>query len=106
MTDIEKEVFKCFCRLYLDVMNYNTKLFPSTVIATIFEISLYKARKIIKTLVNEGLLQSGCDSWYDDYCEQQIIARGYTITEKAKQTDIFKEAEEAEEKLRKEIWGF
>lgn len=106
MTDLEKIVFKAFCNSYLDIMNYKTKLVPSTLIAAMFDITLYKARKIIKTLVNKGLLQSGCDSWFDDYYCQQIIIRGYTVTEKGKQTDIFKEAEEAETALRKKIWGF
>jgi predicted transcriptional regulator len=68
---------------------------PSTEIAKVFNITLYKARKYIKELVEEGWLVSNievlcCYPPYDDEYYPPRIYRGYTLTRKGFETDNYK----------------
>lgn len=69
----------------------------SVEIAKYFSITLYKARKYIKELVNDDLLKSDIQVLYippltkdDDYYPPRIY-RGYTLTPKGFETDVFKQ---------------
>jgi hypothetical protein len=79
---------------------------PSTVVAAICDISLYKARKEIKKLKEEGLVVSNRYIDNDEDNERPIIVNGYTITNKAKETAEYKLAFEEERAACMEIFGF
>lgn len=78
--------------------------FPSTHLANVCDMTLYKARKELKRLKEQGLVVS------DRYCEvgedRNILISGYTITDKAKDTEEYRTAWDEERALCKEIYGF
>lgn len=99
---LKQDVFVMLCNSAVCIMNYNTKLVPTTYISQRFKVSRYIIRKIMQELKADGLVESGWDSWYCTYNEQQIIARGFTITKKAESTEVYIKAKELEEKLIQE----
>lgn len=91
-------VLKIYCDISVSIMNMGHDILPSTYIAKKFNCSLYKARKIIKQLVEQGLLKSAMDSGYDEEYGVYCI-RGYAITDKARKTLIYKRCKWNEAKL-------
>lgn len=77
--------------------------YPSTLMAKSLNLSLYKVRKELKSLKEQGLVVA------DRYCEVTdegtILINGYTITEKAKQTEEYKKAYEEERKICLDVFG-
>lgn len=100
------QVFQLMCNLSVCIMNYKTSLIPSTVMAEILKTSKYQTRKCIKELKGKGLVLSGCESVYDSWHEQYFIVKGYYLTEKAVETDTYKEAERKEIDLINECFSF
>lgn len=76
---------------------------PSTLLSRLCNTSLYKTRKEINKLKEQGLIVS------DRYCEigedRNYLINGYTITEKAKETEEYKIAYENEQQIFKECFG-
>lgn len=95
-------VLYTLCRHNLNIMD-GWLPFPSTAISRILDISLYKTRKELKKLKEQGLVESCIDSISDD--EGTCVLRGYRITEKAKETEEYKKAFEEERKICKECFG-
>ena len=79
---------------------------PSTFLSEICNLSLYKTRKELKKLKEQGYIISDCMSIYNDFECQQYIIRGYTLTEKGKETEEYRKAYEEERKLCDECFGF
>lgn len=73
--------------------------YPSTALSKVCGMSLYKTRKELKKLKEQGLIES-CIHISDD--EEFFILRGYTITEKGRKT---KEYEKAWQKKKKFVWS-
>lgn len=78
--------------------------FPSTVLSRACDLSLYKTRKELKTLKEQGYVMS--DRYIEMTEDRPIIINGYTITEKAKKTEEYKKALREENKIVKECFGF
>ena len=78
--------------------------FPSTVLSKVCGLSLYKTRKELKTLKEQGYVIA--DRYTEVTEDGNILLNGYTITDKAKETEEYKTAFECERKIVKEIWGF
>ena len=76
--------------------------FPSTCLSEVCGKSLYQTRKELKKLKEEGYVVS------DRYCEigedRNYLVSGYTITDKAKETEEYKQAFE-EEEICRECFG-
>jgi hypothetical protein len=77
--------------------------YPSTVIhEQMPSISLYKVRKYLKALKQEGLVDSDL---YVEYGEDRpILVRGWVVTEKGRKTNEYRLAHEIERKLCKECF--
>lgn len=77
--------------------------YPSTCLARVCEMSLYQTRKELKKLKEQGLVVA------DRYCEigedRNYLISGYTITEKAKETEEYKMAFEEERKICQECFN-
>lgn len=77
---------------------------PSTALSHILGESLYKTRKKLKSLKEQGLVASG------RYCnvteDGNYLISGWEITEKAKSTPEYEIAWNEERKLCKECFGF
>lgn len=84
------DVFRYYCNVAVGIMNY-FNVIPATKVADKLHISNYKARKLIKELVSEGLLEPTFDGGYDEECGVFCI-RGYSVTNKGKESIIFKKA--------------
>ena len=73
---------------------------PSTRLSEICKLSLYKTRKELKKLKEQGLVVA------DRYChigeDSNHLLNGYTITEKAKSTEEYIKAYNEERQLCKE----
>lgn len=95
------DVLYAICCVYMDIMTNRIPI-PSTIIANELKISVYQARKELKKLKEAGLVVSTI------YCDinqfGNFILRGYTITEKAKDTKEYKTAYEESEKVMKECF--
>ena len=100
----KESLFRLMCDVSVGIMNY-TDLISIPAIAEYFHTTKYQARKFMKELQQEGLVESGMESYYSDYCEQYYIVRGFRLTKEATNTDEYKQSTIAENKLIKEIWG-
>jgi hypothetical protein len=78
--------------------------FPSTVLSKSCNLSLYKTRKELKALKEQGYVVA--DRYTESTEDGQILINGYTITEKAKGTEEYKKAFEVERKIVKDVYGF
>lgn len=104
MKDIEKKVFETICKSEVNIMDRGYPI-ASTFIAEHLNITLYKARKALKTLKEKGLVKSCHCSIYSNLDERYGIASGYLLTELGKQTEEYKRAEQQEIELIKKIFG-
>jgi len=90
------------CRHCVSVSHGSWFPLPSTVLAKSCEMSLYKTRKALKQLKEQGFVIS------DRYCEvgedRNILISGYTITDKAKDTEEYRKAWNEERATIKEIY--
>ena len=77
--------------------------YPSTSLSKICGLSLYKTRKELKVLKENGLVESDIECICND--EGNYILRGYTVTKKAEETEEYKKAFAEERKICKEIFG-
>ena len=76
---------------------YCTNLFcclPSTYLSNHFNTSRYQVLKAVKALKKEGLVTSICHNVYDWYSERYLLVRGFTVTDKARNTEIYKKIDE------------
>ena len=78
--------------------------FPSTVLSKSCGLSLYKTRKELKRLKEQGCVVA--DRYTESTEDGQILLNGYTITEKAKETEEYKKAFEVVRKIVKDVYGF
>lgn len=78
--------------------------FPSTILSELCNLSLYKTRKELKSLKEQGYVIA--DRYTESTEDGQILLNGYTITEKAKETEEYKKAFEIERNIVKDVWGF
>ena len=101
---LKEVVFKNLCNSAVAIMNIHTALVSVPYLANRLQVSKYMVRKAMDELRKEGLVESGIDSWYDSWCEEQILARGFRITQKAKETEIYKAALTREEELISECF--
>ena len=96
------EILYHLCRHYVSIMD-GWIPFPSTCLSQVCEMSLYKTRKELKKLKEQGLVVS------DRYCEVgedgNYLINGYTITEKAKETEEYKKAYDEERWLCQECFN-
>lgn len=98
MTDykeLENKIFEILCINEASALNMGAPI-PSTFIRDTLKITLYKVRKVLKALKDKGLIESHFTSFYSSWYEQFFISNGYRLTEKGKQTDEYKKAEERE----------
>lgn len=97
------EVLYRLCRHCVSIMD-GWIPYPSTILSEICELSLYKTRKELKKLKEQGLVIS------ERYCaveeDGNCLVSGYTITEKAKETEEYKKAFAEERKLCQEVYGW
>lgn len=78
--------------------------YPSTILSKSCNLSLYKTRKELKSLKEQGYVVA--DRYTENTEDGQILLNGYTITEKAKETEEYKKAFEVERKIVKDVYGF
>lgn len=70
-----------------------TDALSSVDIAYVLNTSRYQVRKHIKSLIEQGLVKSKCESCYAEYKDHFVIVKGYALTELGKQTDEYKRSE-------------
>lgn len=106
MEEITKErVLTLFCNTTVSIMNKGFDIIPSTAIAKYFGCSLYRARKVIRQLIDEGLLESGTECINDDSDEMPCICRSYRLTKIARASREYRMAQWKEAKICSVIWG-
>ncbi len=76
--------------------------YPSTLLKESCGLSLYQTRKELKKLKEQGLVESVMECLSDD--EGNYILRGFSITDKAKQTDEYIKAWNEEREICKRIF--
>lgn len=96
------EVLYHLCRHCVSIMNGFIPL-PSTVLCKLCGLSLYKTRKELKNLKKQGYVVA--DRYTENTEERTILINGYTITDKAKETEEYKKAYQEERELCWEAFG-
>lgn len=77
--------------------------FPSTVLSKVCELSLYKTRKELKSLKAQGYVIA--DRYTENTEDRTILINGYTITDKAKETEEYKKAYQEEREICRKTLG-
>lgn len=98
------DVLYHLCRHCVGVMD-GWYPFPSTAIAKLCGKSLYQTRKELKRLKDQGLVVSDRYVNIDPEQERPLLINGYTVTEKAKETEEYRAAFQEERKVCMEIFG-
>lgn len=97
------EVLYRLCRHCVSIMD-GWIPYPSTCLSKVCKISLYKTRKELKKLKEQGYVVS------ERYCEVgedgNYLISGYTITDKAKGTEEYRKAFQKERILCQECFGY
>lgn len=104
MTDKER-VFSILCSHHCSVMD-GWIPYPSTCIAGSTGWSLYKVRKHLKELKQEGLIASDLYVETSQDLDRPILLRGYTLTPAGMRTEAYRAAHEVERKICKECFKF
>lgn len=99
-----EKVFECLCSMSCDIMD-GYHLISSTNIAKILELSQKDVLKELRRLKKEGLVYSSWENYYSEWHEQWFITSGWAITEKAKQTEQYKNAWEKERQICQECFN-
>lgn len=97
-------IFWYLCNHYCSVMD-GWVPYPSTLLHRhLPQLSTYKLKKYLKELKEEGWITS--DMYIEQGDERPIIIRGYTITDKAMHTFIYRSCHERERRLCKKVFDF
>lgn len=97
-------IFWYLCNHYCSVMD-GWVPYPSTLLHKhLPQLSDYKLKKYLKELKEEGWITS--DMIIEEGYEHPWIIRGYTITDKARNTFIYKSCHERERRLCKKVFDF
>lgn len=101
---IKLKVFRELCRHDNDLMSCWVPL-PTTAIAAYLHISLYQCRKQMRQLVAEGLaVRSSCAPLYSEDCS--LPYHGFLITEKGRDTDIYRYCALKNARICAECFGY
>ena len=100
---IKIKVFAALCSHAVNIMD-GWVPFPCTVIAWRLNTSVYQVRKAMKALVSEGLAQRS--SCVLDPEECGLPYNGFTITDAAKKTAIYRYEARKEARICAECFGF
>lgn len=103
--ELKEKIFRTYCSITSDIMNAGHCIVPTTSIANMHKVSLHKARKLIKELVNEELLVSDFEGGYDDDSCNVYCYRGYRLTDKGRNTTEFKQEKWTNSKLMSKCFG-
>lgn len=101
ITMTENDIFRELCKNAVRVCPYNQVLSVPT-LSRILNTSTYVVRKHIKNLVSKGLVTLGYDGGVDEEGYPHCY-KGYYITGKAFETEIYKEEYEREMKYITEL---
>ena len=104
MSDKDK-VFEILCHHSVSVIQ-GWVPYPSTCIARTTGWSLYKVRKLLKQLKQEGLIDSDLYVETGPDLDRPILVRGYILTKKALDTKTYEIAWEEERKTCQECFKF
>lgn len=99
-----ERVFECLCSAYCDIMG-GCHLISSKNIAKLLELPKKDILKELRRLKKEGLVYSSWENFYSEWHEQWFITSGWSITEKAKQTEPYKRAWEREREVCQECFN-
>ena len=96
------EILYHLCRHCVSIMG-GWYPFPSTSLSEVCGKSLYQTRKELKKLKEQGYIVSDRDCEIGE--DRNYLVSGYAITDKAKETEEYKQAFEEEEKICRECFG-
>lgn len=88
-------VLKFFCESDAMICRH-PYVFPCTWCAESLKISLYRVRKAVKQLVTDGYLVKDSEGGWDEWSGHIYCLRGYSLTEKARQHQFWKDMNESE----------
>lgn len=100
---IKIKVFAALCWHALNIMD-GWVPYPCTVIARRLNLPIYRVRKAMKSLVSEGLAQRS--SCVLDREESALPYHGFTITDAARKTAIYRYQARKEARICAECFGF
>lgn len=96
----KNDIFRVICSFSASVMNAPyTSLISVPCLADRFNISKYEARKLVKELVSDGLIESGFEWHYSSFCVRNIMIRGFKLTDKGRESKEFQKAAKRELRL-------
>ena len=103
--ELKDKIFGIYCSVSSDIMNAGHCVISSNNISKLTNRSLYKVRKAIKLLVDEGLLIADKEGEYDEDSGYVYCYRGYRVTEKGRNTKAYKKESWKNSKIMAECFG-
>lgn len=100
----KSDVYKLLIGFDLDYMNMGPNVINVVNIANILETSRYQVKKYINELLADGLIELKMEVFFDEEEGSSPPYWGYCLTNKGRQTQIFKEKKDKNEKLFNEIF--
>ena len=97
------DVLYLLCRHCVGIFD-GVRPYPSTVLSKVCNLSLYKTRKELNSLKEQGYVVA--DSYTEITEDGVFLINGYTITAKAKETEEYKKAFAEEKQFVKECFNF
>ena len=91
------------CRICCDIMD-GWHPVPARIIAELTGVSVSTARRRLRKLKKDGLTKTICENMADDD-EMPLPYHGWTITEKARETEEYKKAWAEEVEIRRMVFG-
>lgn len=91
------------CRMCCDIMS-GWHPVPAWVIAELTNVSVFTARRRLRKLKEDGLTKTICENMAADD-EMPIPYHGWTITDKARETEEYKKAWAEEVEICRKVFG-
>ena len=98
------QILYALCRHCVGIMD-GWRPFPAWAVAQQADVSLYAARKELKRLKQEGVIDTICEKPSADDCEFALPYHGWTITRKAYDTEEYIAAANKEAEICAECFG-
>lgn len=103
--ELKDKIFSIYCSISADIMNAGHCIVSSNNISRLINCSLYKVRKSIKALVDEGLLVADKEGGYDEDSGYVYCLRGYRVTDKGRKTKAYKKEKWENSKIMSQCFG-
>lgn len=92
---MEEKIFRCLVQHCVSPSSMSWLPLPSRYIVKTMGITFCECMKHLHSLKDKGLIEVVRGGYYDDWSGQNRLYCGWYVTDKAKETEIYKQEDEA-----------